>query len=82
MKMTGFVPAMLDKSRFNRRLHALAELIYGLFMQIGYYFKYISCQMSYVSDSFPVTVCDNFCISNCKLLKGKQYHGNRILPWF
>ncbi len=32
MKMTGFIPIMLDKSGFNRRLHALAELIYVLFM--------------------------------------------------
>ena len=77
MKMTGLVPHMLDKSRFNRRLHALAELIYSLFMQIGYYFKYISCEMSYVLDSFPVAVCDNMRISNCKLLKGKQWRGKQ-----
>lgn len=72
MKMTGLVPNMLDKSRFNRRLHALAEWIYNLFMQVGYYFKYISCEMSYVLDSFPVAVCDNIRIANAKLLKGKQ----------
>lgn len=77
MKMTGFVPRMLDKSRFNRRLHALAELIYSLFMQIGYYFKHISCEMSYILDSFPVAVCDNIRISNCKLLKGKQWRGKQ-----
>lgn len=77
MKMTGLVPNMLDKSRFNRRLHALAELIYSLFMQIGYYFKYISCQMSYVLDSFPVAVCDNIRISNCKLLQGRQWRGKQ-----
>lgn len=77
MKMTGLVPNMLDKSRFNRRLHALSELIYNLFMQVGYYFKYISCEMSYVLDSFPVGVCDNIRISNCKLLQGKQWRGKQ-----
>lgn len=77
MKMTGLVPNMLDKSRFNRRLHALAEWIYNLFMQVGYYFKYISCEMSYVLDSFPVAVCDNIRIANAKLLKGKQWHGKQ-----
>ena len=77
MKMTGLIPGMLDKSRFNRRLHALAELVYGLFMQVGYYFKYISCEMSYVLDSFPVAVCDNIRISNCKLLKGRQWRGKQ-----
>ena len=77
MKITGLVPAMLDKSRFNRRLHALAELIFDLFMQVGYYLKHISCEMSYVLDSFPVPVCDNIRISSCKLLKGKQWRGKQ-----
>jgi len=67
----------LDKSRFNRRLHALSELIYSLFMQIGYYFKYITCELSYVLDSFPVAVCDNIRIINAKILKGKQWHGKQ-----
>jgi hypothetical protein len=31
MKMTNMVPAMLDKSRFNRRLHQLAELLFSIF---------------------------------------------------
>ncbi len=77
MKMTRLVPDMTDKSRFNRRLHALSELIYSLFMQIGYYFKYVTCEMSYVLDSFPVAVCDNIRISNCKLLKGRQWRGKQ-----
>jgi len=77
MKMTGFVPKMLDKSRFNHRLHALSELIYSLFMQIGYYFKYITCELSYVLDSFPVAVCDNIRIINAKILKGRQWHGKQ-----
>ena len=77
MKLTGLVPRMLDKSRFNRRLHALSELIYDLFMQVGYYFKYISCEMSYVLDSFPVAVCDNIRIRRCKLLQGSQWRGKQ-----
>lgn len=39
MKMTGMVPGMLDKSRFSRRLHSVAKLVYSLFIQVGYYFK-------------------------------------------
>ncbi|RDC54247.1 IS982 family transposase [Pedobacter chinensis] len=73
MKMTGMVPGMLDKSR----LHAVAELAYSLFLQVGYYFWYISCEMSDVLDSFPVAVCDNIRIANCKILKGKQWHGKQ-----
>ena len=72
MKMTGMAPGMLDKSRFNRRLHAVAELIYSLFMQIGHYFKYVSCEMSYILEWFPVAICDNIRIIKAKILKGKQ----------
>lgn len=77
MIMTGLVPKMLDKSRFNRRLHAIRELVYNLFIQVGYYFKYINCEMSYVLDSFPVAICDNIRIINAKILKGKQWHGRQ-----
>lgn len=72
MKMTEIVPGMLDKSRFTRRLHSISELIYSLFMQIGYYLKYISCEMNYVLDSFPVALCDDIRIANARMLKGKQ----------
>lgn len=34
MKMTQLVPNMLDKSRFNRRLHRLADLV-SLFFSVG-----------------------------------------------
>ena len=77
MIMTGLMPKMLDKSRFNRRLHAIRELVYNLFMQVGYYFRYINCEMSYVLDSFPVAICDDIRIIYAKLLKGKQWHGRQ-----
>ncbi|TPG29637.1 IS982 family transposase, partial [Flavobacterium pectinovorum] len=31
MKEYGFIPKMLDKSRFNRRLHKVGRLLYELF---------------------------------------------------
>lgn len=77
MKMTGLIPQMLDKSRFNRRLHSLSELIYDLFMQVGHHFKHASCAQSYVLDSFPVQVCDNIRISRSKILKGEQWRGKQ-----
>jgi len=67
MKMTGMVPKMLDKSRFTRRLHGLAGLIYSLFMQIGYYFKYVTCEVSYILDSFPVATLKETLQSKCFL---------------
>jgi len=77
MRMTGFVPDMLDKSRFNRRLHQVSEILFSLFYQIGAYLKTVAGASQYVIDSFPVAVCDNIRISRCKLLKGEQWRGKQ-----
>lgn len=77
MKMTGLVPGMLDKSRFNRRLHEVNELIFSIFCQIGHCLKSIAGASEYVIDSFPVAVCDNIRISRCKLVHGKQWRGKQ-----
>jgi hypothetical protein len=78
MKATGFVPCMLEKSRFCRRLHGLAELVCSLFFQLGQHLKDLAGACDYVIDSFPVAVCDNIRISRCKLLKGRQWRGKQI----
>jgi DDE family transposase len=75
MKMTGMSPLMLDKSRFNRRLHALSELLFQLFFQIGQHLKTVAGASDYVVDSFPVAICDNIRINRCKILKGEQFRG-------
>src|SRR5262245_24529396 len=77
MRMTGLVPQMLDKSRFNRRLHQIADLLFSIFYQIGAYLKMVAGASEYVIDSFPVAVCDNIRISRCKLLKGEQWRGKQ-----
>ena len=59
MKMTRMVPAMLDKSRFNRRLHQLSDMLFNMFYQIGHYLKTAAGAAEYIIDSFPVSVCDN-----------------------
>jgi Transposase DDE domain len=75
MKMTGLSPLMLDKSRFNRRLHALSELLFQLFFQIGQHLKTVAGASDYVVDSFPVAICDNIRINRCKILKGEEFRG-------
>jgi hypothetical protein len=54
MKQYGFIPNMLDKSRFNRRLHKVGKLLYELFEIVSSYFKNFCCEMQYIIDSFPV----------------------------
>ena len=75
MKSHGYIPKMLDKSRFNRRLHQIGRLLYELFRQVGCYLKDVCCELHYIIDSFPVAVCDNIRIMNCKLVKGKKWRG-------
>jgi hypothetical protein len=59
MKDHNFIPAMLDKSRFNRRLHNVSMLINDLFHQIGMILKETSECTEYLLDSFPVPLCDH-----------------------
>lgn len=77
MKMSRLCPDMLDKSRYNRRLHALEPLLFSLFFQVGQYLKDISGACSYIIDSFPVAVCDNIRISRSKIVKGEQWRGKQ-----
>ena len=77
LQMTGLVPSMLDKSRFCRRLHALNDLLWCLFFQVGQHLKDLAGASDYVVDSFAVAVCDNIRLSRCKMLKGKQGRGKQ-----
>src|SRR5690606_12927715 len=75
MKQYGFIPKMLSKSRFNRRLHKLGDLLHQLLDIICTYYKNICCEMQYIIDSFPVAVCHNVRIIKSKILKGKKWRG-------
>lgn len=75
MKQYGFIPNMLDNSRFNRRLHKIGRLLYDLFEIVSDYFKDFCCELHYIIDSFPVAVCHNMRISNCKILKEDKWRG-------
>lgn len=75
MKQYGFIPNMLDKSRFNRRLHKVGRLLYELFEIVSSHFKDFCCEMQYIIDSFPVAVCNNMRIANSKIVTDKKWRG-------
>jgi hypothetical protein len=75
MQLKGYVPRMLHKSRFCRRLHRISELLLFLFFHMGQYLKDIAGASDYVLDSFPVAVCQNVRIQRSRILKGKRWHG-------
>lgn len=66
-----YIPRMLSKSRFCRRLHSLAPLFEALLNRLAERFKRqnASGEMEnvYLADSFPVPVCDNIRISRSRL---------------
>jgi hypothetical protein len=75
MKMKGYVPGMLSKSRFSRRLHRLSDFVLTLFFYLGKRIKDMAGAATYRLDSFPVPVCDNIRISRSKILKGEAFRG-------
>ncbi|MBW4635331.1 MAG: IS982 family transposase [Iphinoe sp. HA4291-MV1] len=75
MKDHNLIPGMLEKSRFNRRLHGISMLVNDLFHQIGMILKEINDCTEYLLDSFPVPICDNIRIFNVKLVKSEDYRG-------
>lgn len=75
VKQYGLIPNMLEESRFNRRLHKLADILYKLFEFIASFYKEIHCEMHYVIDSFLVPICQNIRINRSKIVKGKQWRG-------
>jgi hypothetical protein len=75
LQETGLMPRMLSRSRLNRRLHAVADLINTLFHQLGAAFKELSPSATYLLDSFPVALCDNMRISRCRLVRDEEFRG-------
>jgi hypothetical protein len=75
MQLKGYVPRMLEKSRFCRRLHRLQDLLFSMFYHLGQHLKDMAGAADYVLDSFPLEACANVRIGRCRLLKGKQWHG-------
>lgn len=75
VRCTGLMPNMLGKSRFNRRLHQIGELLCELFFHVGEAVKGLSLTITYSIDSFPIEVCHNIRIGRSKIVQGEEYRG-------
>jgi len=71
LKEQGYIPSMLDKSRFNRRQHRIAELFLTVFNLLAAHWKDLNEQSIYVVDSFPVAACDNYRIPRSRRYRGE-----------
>lgn len=75
MQEYGYVPGMLSRSRFNRRLHRIRELFLTLFACLGEHFKALNTEAIYAIDSFPIACCDNIRIRRSRRYRGEVYRG-------
>ena len=70
-----YMPTMLGKSRFSRRLNRISHLFVSCFNLIGQYWKEINEEDIYAIDTFPIPVCDNIRIFRAKIYQDEAYRG-------
>ena len=70
-----YIPSMLSRSRFNRRLHRIADLFLTLFLRLGETWKQLNENSVYVIDSYPIAVCDNYRIQRSHIYRGEDFRG-------
>lgn len=75
LKQHGYIPHMLSKSRFSRRLHRIKEIFIILFHLLGKLWKTLNTDALYVIDSLPVAVCDNIRIRRSKIYSKEDFRG-------
>jgi len=71
MTRLGYVHG-LSVSRFNRRLHALREWLYGILTLLSDLYRQGE---AFIIDSMPLPVCKRARASRCKKVRGKAFCG-------
>ena len=71
----GYIPHMLSKSRFSRRLHRMKESFIILFDLLAQIWKTLNTDAIYVIDSIPIAVCDNIRIRRAKIYTEEDFRG-------
>ena len=75
LKQHGYIPHILSKSRFSRRLHRIKALFIILFDLLGNMWKTLNTDAVYVIDSLPVAVCDNIRIRRSRIYSKEDFRG-------
>jgi hypothetical protein len=70
-----YMPRMLGKSRFSRRLNRIGHLFVPLFAILAEGWKELNEEQIYCLDTFPVPVCDNIRIRRAKIYQHESYRG-------
>lgn len=75
LQQHGYIPQMLSKSRFSRRLHRIKDIFIILFDVLGQTWKTLNTDAIYVIDSLPIAVCDNIRIRRAKIYSNENFRG-------
>jgi Transposase DDE domain len=75
LQQHGYIPHMLSKSRFSRRLHRIKDIFVILFDLLGQTWKTLNTASIYVIDSLPIAVCDNIRIRRSKIYSDENFRG-------
>jgi len=75
LQQHGYIPSMLSKSRFSRRLHRIKDLFLILFDLLGQSWKTLNTEAIYVIDSLPIAVCDHRRIRRAKIYSHEDFRG-------
>lgn len=72
LRALGYLSGPLSVSRFNRRLHALADWLPLLLDLLG---EVLATGQAYVMDSLPVPACRRARAKRCKKVQGAEFYG-------
>ena len=75
LKQYGYIPHMISKSRFSRRLHRIKDIFIVLFNLLAQTWKTLNMDAIYVIDSLPIAVCDNIRIRRSKIYSTEDFRG-------
>ena len=75
LKQYGYIPHMVSKSRFSRRLHRIKEIFIVFFNFLAQTWKTLNTDAIYMIDSLPLAVCDNIRIRCSKIYSTDDYRG-------
>ena len=75
LKQHGYIPHMVSKSRFSRRLHRIKDIFIVFFNLLSQTWKTLNTDAIYVIDSIPIAVCDNIRIRRSKIYSDEAFRG-------
>ena len=75
LRSSKYIPDMIEKSRFCRRLHRIRDLFFAMTVFFSEIWKNLNADSMYLTDSFPVSVCDNIRIPRSRICRGEACRG-------